>query len=431
MIWSKWNSADKVLLLAATAFFFSLCLRLQYPQSIFAEGFQFCAEAALVGGIADWFAVTALFRKPLGFSYHTAILPRRRDAFIKASVTMVQQEFFSRRKVIHHIERLHLLPMVMEWLHEPETQNHLQHRLVHFLRDFLLKQDQQAQSEMLSERLRHSLQEIPAKDILAHCGQWVKESGWDKELLGYLSRSLQERAASPETRLAIERLLEAYEKERAQGTFALLMAGLAEALDLVNLEEAAALMQQQMTAMLQELGEKDSHLQQEILALFYEKAVLLGEQEEFCRMAQNLKAELLQEIPLQEAVDHTIGYLREQFTPGESGHSDTKELPALRSRLRDILAVEYQRCLEMVESNDRLRHSIEHFLYDLVARSALHAQNLIGVIVETVLKRLTDEQLNHLVYDKVEPDLLWIRMNGSIVGSGIGLVLFLMLLAVR
>ena len=40
---------------------------------------------------------------------------------------------------------------------------------------------------------------------------------------------------------------------------------------------------------------------------------------------------------------------------------------------------------------------------------------------------LTDEQLNHLVYDKVEPDLLWIRMNGSIVGSGIGLVIFILL----
>ena len=50
-----------------------------------------------------------------------------------------------------------------------------------------------------------------------------------------------------------------------------------------------------------------------------------------------------------------------------------------------------------------------------------------GVIVTDVLSRLTDEQLNHLVYDKVEPDLLWIRMNGSIVGAGIGLVLFLIL----
>ena len=46
-----------------------------------------------------------------------------------------------------------------------------------------------------------------------------------------------------------------------------------------------------------------------------------------------------------------------------------------------------------------------------------------------MLSRLTDDQLNHLVYDKVEPDLLWIRMNGSIVGSIIGLVLFAILQA--
>ena len=64
------------------------------------------------------------------------------------------------------------------------------------------------------------------------------------------------------------------------------------------------------------------------------------------------------------------------------------------------------------------------FIYDLIARTALHAQTLVGVIVTNVLSRLTDEQLNHLVYDKVEPDLLWIRMNGSIVGAGIGLVLY-------
>ena len=44
--------------------------------------------------------------------------------------------------------------------------------------------------------------------------------------------------------------------------------------------------------------------------------------------------------------------------------------------------------------------------------------------VANVLDRLTDEQLNRLVYDKVEPDLLWIRMNGSIVGSVIGIFLF-------
>ena len=74
----SWNKADRVLFLAFLVFLLALFVHLQLPHSVFASGFLFCAEAALVGGIADWFAVTALFRKPLGFPYHTAILPRRR-----------------------------------------------------------------------------------------------------------------------------------------------------------------------------------------------------------------------------------------------------------------------------------------------------------------------------------------------------------------
>jgi uncharacterized membrane-anchored protein YjiN (DUF445 family) len=44
---------------------------------------------------------------------------------------------------------------------------------------------------------------------------------------------------------------------------------------------------------------------------------------------------------------------------------------------------------------------------------------------------MTDEKLNAIVYEKVEPDLLWIRMNGSIVGAAVGLGLFLLMEAAK
>ena len=64
---------------------------------------------------------------------------------------------------------------------------------------------------------------------------------------------------------------------------------------------------------------------------------------------------------------------------------------------------------------------------DMVRRSALEAQVMSAAIVREVLGNMTDEQLNSIVYEKVEPDLLWIRMNGSIVGAAVGLVLFLLM----
>ena len=92
-----WNLADKALVGTLLLFFLLLVWHRCAPDSLLAEGLLFTAEAALVGGVADWFAVTALFRRPLGFPYHTALLPRRRKEFSEAMVRLIQQEFFSRR----------------------------------------------------------------------------------------------------------------------------------------------------------------------------------------------------------------------------------------------------------------------------------------------------------------------------------------------
>src|SRR5262249_36616401 len=52
------------------------------------------AEAGIVGGVADWFAVTALFRRPLGAPIpHTALIPRNRDRIADGIATYIDAEF--------------------------------------------------------------------------------------------------------------------------------------------------------------------------------------------------------------------------------------------------------------------------------------------------------------------------------------------------
>ena len=419
------NKAD----LAFLVFLLALFVHLQLPHSVFASGFLFCAEAALVGGIADWFAVTALFRKPLGFPYHTAILPRRRQSFIKASVTMVQKEFFSRRKVFRHLERLHLMPMLMKWLGEPDTRAKVSHHLYHYARGFLLKKDSEKRAAEFARRIRTYLSTMEPEDLFANIGHWLQQSGRDKDFLERVSAYLRVRAERPETAKAIESMLEQYEKEKAKSTLALFLTGLAEAMDLVNLEDAANIMQKQLVAMLKELGTRDSQLQQDMLELFYEKTAVLNAEPEFHQLVHELRDSLVADLPIEEVVRRAAAHMRDHLEADAARQVDAVEehLPMLRSRLADIIEAEYDRGLHLLQEDDELRHTVGRFLYDLIARSALHAQTLVGVVVESVLARLTDEQLNHLVYDKVEPDLLWIRMNGSIVGSGIGLVIFILL----
>lgn len=79
------------------------------------------AEAALVGGLADWFAVTALFRHPLGIPIpHTAIIPARKDRIGQALGNFVQQHFLSREVVTVKLGALRLGERGARWIADPE-----------------------------------------------------------------------------------------------------------------------------------------------------------------------------------------------------------------------------------------------------------------------------------------------------------------------
>ena len=75
------------------------------------------AEAAMVGAIADWFAVTALFRHPLGLPIpHTAIIPRRKDVIAEQFGVFVQQNFLSEEVITSKLQSLDLSRRVANWI---------------------------------------------------------------------------------------------------------------------------------------------------------------------------------------------------------------------------------------------------------------------------------------------------------------------------
>jgi uncharacterized membrane-anchored protein YjiN (DUF445 family) len=77
------------------------------------------AEAALVGGLADWFAVTALFRRPLGLPIpHTAIVPARKNEIGRALARFIRDHFLVREAVERRLSRTNLAVRLAAWLDE-------------------------------------------------------------------------------------------------------------------------------------------------------------------------------------------------------------------------------------------------------------------------------------------------------------------------
>jgi uncharacterized membrane-anchored protein YjiN (DUF445 family) len=80
------------------------------------------AEAALVGGLADWFAVTALFRRPLGLPIpHTGVVPARKNEIGRALARFIRDHFLVREAVERRLSRTNLAARLAGWLEEGDN----------------------------------------------------------------------------------------------------------------------------------------------------------------------------------------------------------------------------------------------------------------------------------------------------------------------
>ena len=107
-----------LLLVAATVLF--IVARVLESRFAWLAIVRATAEASMVGGLADWFAVTALFRHPLGIPIpHTAIVPARKDRVGRTLGAFVQRNFLTRDVIEHRLRAAQVGKRLAEWLADP------------------------------------------------------------------------------------------------------------------------------------------------------------------------------------------------------------------------------------------------------------------------------------------------------------------------
>ncbi len=166
----KWL-AFGLLVAAGLLYLFAQSLRARHPAWGYLAAFS---EAAMVGAIADWFAVVALFRRPLGLPIpHTAIIPTNKDRIGENLATFICANFLSTSQVLDKIERFGVATRLANWLadrrHAEQAATQLgavvqyaldaldDRRVQHFFRTTLLDQLQRVDAAWLTSRLLDAL----------------------------------------------------------------------------------------------------------------------------------------------------------------------------------------------------------------------------------------------------------------------------------
>lgn len=425
---NAWNRADKTLFATLLIFAAMLVIRRAYPDSLTAQGLLFIAEAALVGGVADWFAVTALFRRPLGFPYHTAILPRRRQEFSEAVVRLIEREFFSRRQLFSLLHSYDWKGWLREELAEEPVRAEVRAWLSSLVRNLAAGFDCCRGADFLAAHLREALGRLSLTDVIAYLNRWLRTSEHDRRLLESVAAYLREKAANPEAREAIKALLENIRQKKVEeaGALGAFFASMSQAMGIVDIDEIAALIQAETVNVLEQVGEKNSEIQTRLLATLYQQLEGCGTDPDIRETYQVLRERLLGQLPLSQTIEEGLWQVK-NILVGESSPQGA----ALQEAVVLLIETELSRCMAIFTENPEVESKLDGLVYDIVARSTLQAKTLSARVVRDVMARLTDDQLNRIVYGKIEPDMIWIRLNGSIMGALLGGAIFLLLTTVR
>lgn len=417
------NYHKKANLILSIVFIFFLgaaVLEYYYPQNLGIRLMYFVLEAALVGGIADWFAVTAIFRKPLGWGFHTALIPRNREKVIKAVASMVQSELLRMDLIRKKIEGVPFSESLFNYIAKQGGSLFLTNKLVSYLQRYLERQQPDLLARKLAGYLRQDAQSGNLSPKIQALSGWASAQGYLDQGLDRLADGLWDKAAEGETRQIFVRYFEEIKQEKVSngGSLFRTLMGFVELSDGLNLDEAADALQVELLLTLRKFKDPSDPLRALLKDSLLAQIAELAEDPNFERQVRQWKEEVLSEPLFERLLETVIGAAINSATSPSSMESNV---------LSKMLYPYIETYWDSIQENRELRERINSFIADILCRVIKNEHDVIGNMVKETLDSYTDQDLNQFVQDKAGNDLQWIRINGSMIGGVVGLILFLFL----
>jgi uncharacterized membrane-anchored protein YjiN (DUF445 family) len=165
------------------------------------------AEAGIVGGLADWFAVTAIFRHPLGLPIpHTALIPANWEGMAERVGVMVGGRVLTKEYVLDEIGRVDLADLIARGAERISADD--LDAATRAVADWAVEQMTPTAASELMARLRTMLAEQPAAPTLAAALRIARQNGWDRRVVQGLVNVLADAMERPEFRTTIGEVIE-------------------------------------------------------------------------------------------------------------------------------------------------------------------------------------------------------------------------------
>ncbi|EFJ2168968.1 DUF445 domain-containing protein [Escherichia coli] len=355
--------ALSLLLIAAATFVVTLFL----PPNFWVSGVKAIAEAAMVGALADWFAVVALFRRvPIPIiSRHTAIIPRNKDRIGENLGQFVQEKFLDTQSLVALIRRHEPVLLIGNWFSQPENARRVGQHLLQIMSGFLELTDDARIQRLLKRAVHRAIDKI--------------------DLSGTSALMLESMTKNDRHQVLLDTLI-------------------AQLIALLQRDKSRKFIAQQIVRWL----ESEHPLKAKILPTEW-----LGEHS--AELVSDAVNSLLDDISRDRAHQIRHAFDRATFALIDKLKND----PEMAARAGQWFG-------ETLIADDALRASLNGHLEQAAHRVAPEFSAFLTRHISDTVKSWDARDMSRQIELNIGKDLQFIRVNGTLVGGCIGLILYLL-----
>jgi uncharacterized membrane-anchored protein YjiN (DUF445 family) len=384
---------------------------------VIASGF----EAGTVGGLADWFAVSALFREvpiPL-IRRHTNIIVKNRVRLTEGAVDLVTRQWLSPEVIKEKLANISFSETILKVLQEPANEEPGVDLIRDILSRMVVNLDKPQVTQFLERLMKEQLERI---DLGRPVGRWMADAireGSHHRLWDIILDAAGKTLNETETRAQVshrvgEVIHEVKEKDFLKRAFL----NIAEFLGILHRDIIVTKIIDKLAELIHQARENPTHpLREKVDALLLDFAKGLSSGDpSVTSIVDGFRAELVNNTETKELIQHALTQLRLKLAT-QLAHSDSAFMIALTGHLRDILSD--------LQSDRLSRENIDGWMRETISGLAEKYHHAIGDMIRTSLhpERLDNRGLVRQIEEKVGNDLQYIRLNGAVVGGIAGIVL--------
>jgi uncharacterized membrane-anchored protein YjiN (DUF445 family) len=359
------------------------------------------AEAAMVGALADWFAVTALFRHPLGLPIpHTAIIPRRKDQIGASLGEFVETNFLTRELLDERLARARVGGRLGEWLAAPDHAERASAAAADALHGAVDVLDDEAISGTVGGMVERRLREFSVAPLVGKAIDIGIDRGHHRRLLDSvltgLAGFLEENRDTFRARLQDESPWWVPEQIDDR-IFAKIFKGVQSFLADVR-------------------ADPDHPVRESINARLEAFATRLRDDPELIAEGEEVKEEILDHPAVRAWIGSIWGELKTTLLAATGDRE---------SELRRRMATGLAQLGEKLRDDPELQHKVDSWVASAAGYVVDNYRGEVSKMIASTVERWDANETSRRMELQVGRDLQFIRINGTIVGGLAGLVIFL------